>query len=655
MENRKKSPIRMSLIETVMKSLNEDLLAAAARESKIVAAELEGYLKMMTRDSKVANELTRAGIRTSEELLAALKGNRLTTTLKGSLELSVLKSNTKNAKLIDLASENLVRNKMFDKKYAAEIAKGQPALEKALKQAGYSDDAITKIVQKKFNLPTPKPTPPNPKPTPPPPPKVQEWWKRWKDEFLLFLKKKPKWQDVVKWGVGVGLSAAALWWMINEFAPEEKMEDYPPVPPVDDSAWAPCIKELLKSKEGILGTSKSGQVSVTVKTADFPSGVNFYSNGRVFDIAGKKMGTWKCKNNMPRIQAESKIISLKGLLNEQGGEISDETMDSYVDTAVDDLDGYVAEYNLKSLKDILTALKGKTFQGEDATKKFLQFYKEDEGVDFVTDVNSVGVANLSVMAKNMKPQIIAMAKGGGTPPPPIPKSGGKGLDNIDIKWDGAKKDDDGKKDDGTIIPKPKKQVNYHDCSSKDFPYEFGCIAPKIAEIQGCIGVKPQKGYFGPKTLSALKNLEYIKGESVITKEMYDKIKTLPGCGQPVKTDDKKVVNPAPEEKPQAQIPTGGENPDEASLKKPEVAPTPAPTAAEETGEDIYNRLKNQGIFRGREIDNNERVVYKGGKLSASDFEKLDQYFISKGYRRETPTIEDKRYGIKAVWWRQKRR
>lgn len=653
MENRKKSSIRksMSLVETIMGPLNEDLISKAALEGKLLASELEGYLKMMTKDSKVANELTRSGIRTSEELLTALKGNRLTSTLKGSLELSILKSNTKNPKLIELAAENLVRNKSFDQKYAAEFAKGQPAYEKALKQAGYSDDAITKIVQKKFNLQKPKPVPPNPTPKPTPPKPLKTWWEKWKTRLLEFLKTKPNWKKLVAWGAGLGISAAALWWMIDSFASDQKGDDFPPVPPVDDSEWAPCIKELITSKEGTVMTlENSGLVVVRVVTQEYPQGLNFMANGRVADVATKKMGTWKCKNGAPTIQAESKRISLKGLLNEQSGEVTDEQMDSYVDSAVDDLDGYVAEYNLKSLKDILTALKGKTYQGEDATKKFLQFYKEDEGVDFVTDVNSVGVANLSVMAKNMKPQIIAMAKGGGVTPPTPPKSGSIGLSNIDITWDGDKKED-GKKDDGKIVPKPKKGVNYHDCSSKDFPFEFGCIAPKIAEIQGCIGVKPQKGYFGPKTLSALKNLEYIKGESVITKEMYDKIKTLPGCGQPVKTDDKKVTAPAPEEKPQPQMPTNGENPDAAGLKKPEVAPekTPAPATPEETGQDIYNRLQRQGFFRGRKIGENDRVPYKGGELPGGDVEKLDQFFGDNGYKRFRPAQEGKRYGEKYVW------
>ena len=67
------------------------------------------------------------------------------------------------------------------------------------------------------------------------------------------------------------------------------------------------------------------------------------------DIVGKKMGTWKCKGTTAVIK-EAQKISLSGLLNEQGSEVTSDVMDSYVDAAVDDLDGYVAEYNLKNLQ-----------------------------------------------------------------------------------------------------------------------------------------------------------------------------------------------------------------------------------------------------------------------------------------------------------------
>ena len=671
MENKNYSPIRnkMSLIETIKQSLDEDLIASAAREGKLVASELEAYLKIMIKDQKIAAELTKNGIRTAEELLAALKGNRLSKTLKGSLELGVLKSNTKNAKLIDLASENLVRNKVFDQKYAAEFAKGQPAYEKALKQAGYSEDAITKIVQKKFNQIDPKTGKPyarpetiakkdigatsgkpNPKPNvPPPPSNIKSLWEKWKTRLQEQLKKKRSWKEMVAWGAGLSIGAAALWYMMDQFvADDEKPAETPPTPPADDTQWAPCVKELLDSKEGtLMQVGASNLTVVRLVTAEYPEGLNFVSNGRVGDIKTGKMGSWKCKDGEVKVQKESIIMSLTRLvLSEQANEISDETMDTYVDDAVDDLDGYVAEYNLQSLFDILTALKGKTNNGEDATKKFLQYYKEDEDADFVSDVQGVGVANLSVKAKNMKTQIIALANNTSAQPVTPPVAGKIGLSKIDISWDGEKPAET-PVGGGSVGGGGKSGVNYHDCSSKDFPLEFGCISPKIAEIQGCLGITPQKGYFGPKTKRTMESTYNLS--SGITKTIYDEVKAK--CGEPAKTDDNKVVTPAPEEKPQAQMPTNGENPDAAGLNKPEVAPekTPEPAVPEETGRDIYNRLEKQGFFRGSKIGENNRVPYKGGKLPNSDVQKLDQFFGDEGYKRFEPAKEGKRYGEKYVW------
>jgi hypothetical protein len=138
------------IVEEKSTDINEDLLASAAREGKLIASELEGFLKMMKQDSKISAELVKSGIRDAEELLLALKGNRLSAALKGSLELNILKSQTTNAKLIDLASENLSRNQKFLQKYSNEIKQGQPQFEAALKKSGYSNRAITKIVEKAY-------------------------------------------------------------------------------------------------------------------------------------------------------------------------------------------------------------------------------------------------------------------------------------------------------------------------------------------------------------------------------------------------------------------------------------------------------------------------------------------------------------------------
>jgi hypothetical protein len=670
MENKNSLQIsnRMSLIETIKKSLDEDLIASAAREGKLVASELEAYLKIMIKDQKIAAELTKNGIRTAEELLAALKGNRLTKTLKGSLELSVLRSNTKNAKLIDLATENLVRNKKFDEAFAVEFAKGQPAYEKALKQAGYSEDAITKIVQKKFNQIDPKTGKPyarpetiakkdigatsgKPKPNvPPAPSNIKSLWEKWKGKIQEQLKKKPSWKQLVAWAAGLGIGSAALWFMMDGFAAGEKPADTPTTPPADDTAWAPCIKELLDSKEGRIAQVGSSKLTVVVvQTPEYPEGLNFVSNGRVADVKTKKMGSWKCKDGQVKIQAESKIMSLtKLVLNEQANEISDETMDSYVDTAVDDLDGYVGESNLKSLKDILTALKGKTYQGEDAIKKFLEFYKQDEGVDFETDVNSVGVANLSVMAKNMKPQIIALSKNLSTSQNVTPPAGKTGLSKIDITWDGEKKGE--AQIGGADAARKKSGINYHDCSSKDV-FEFGCISPKLAEIQGCLGITPQKGYFGPKTKRTLEGLGYDLSKG-ITLDMYNDIKTNK-CGKVADEPARKKYSDAELSPITAQ-----------KIKLPDTATKLGDLTGKikpidmggtsNNGESLYKMLQsNYGDGSKPEFpyifSEGGRLKYKGEFMGGNAKDQLSQYVATLGYREEPIKDKDKSYGVKYVW------
>jgi hypothetical protein len=128
----------------------------------IAARELEGVLKTMMKDTKIANELKnvsltdakglKTGVRTAEELANAIKLNKLSSSLRGELELAILKSRTTNKSLIDAAASNLTRNKQFLSKYSTELAQGQVAYEKALKNAGYSEDAITSIVKQTENL-----------------------------------------------------------------------------------------------------------------------------------------------------------------------------------------------------------------------------------------------------------------------------------------------------------------------------------------------------------------------------------------------------------------------------------------------------------------------------------------------------------------------
>ena len=140
------------------KSVVTDVVTAGG----IATRELEGVLKTMMKDTQVASALKKVtlydakgmktGIRTAEELVNAIKLDKLTRFLKGELELAILQSKTTNKVLIDAAASNLVRNKSFLNKYSTSLGKGQAEYEKALKSAGYSEEAISSIVKQTENI-----------------------------------------------------------------------------------------------------------------------------------------------------------------------------------------------------------------------------------------------------------------------------------------------------------------------------------------------------------------------------------------------------------------------------------------------------------------------------------------------------------------------
>jgi uncharacterized protein YoxC len=526
-----------------LKSVNPSLFKTLEDIIKFGKAEgkpIEGYT--------AANKTNRTVINNVDDLVYSIKAGGMTAETMGQFYKGMLKSaNTPRTIINEIVPEIIV-----DKGFVNTYGKMTPnEMANELRNRKYSDAAIEEILGQTKKNPNWKNTRKvgtaerkakrtnsgkNTTQTPTtngsgvPPQQTKTLTERAKELIDNIKNKKMSWGKLVAWAAGIGIGVTALWWWlynnsdtIPDGTPETEPKD-------NNSQWAPCINELIKSGEGTVGRpSASGEISVTYlpdsagEKIKYPQGLYFYSNGRVKDIAANKMGTWKCKGTTPVI-AESQKISISGLLKEQSSEVDVKTMSNYVDVAVDDLDGLVDTGNLTSLLNILKALNGKTFQGKNAISEFLSLYKEDEGGDdFIADVNSVGVKTLGSEAILAKREVITLAKSGGaaaTTTPDTTQSGKVGLSKIDITWDGEKTKDDGSK---PIVKPVKKGTNYHDCSSKEV-FEFGCISPKIAEIQGCLGITPQKGYFGPKTRKALTDMF---GETSlaggITKDMYDKV------------------------------------------------------------------------------------------------------------------------------------
>lgn len=691
------------IVEDESTDINEDLFASAAREGKLVAAELEGFLKTMKQDSKISAELTRAGIRDAEELLAALKGNKLSSTLKGSLELNVLKSQTTNAKLIDLASENLARNQKFLQKYSNEIKQGQPQFEAALKKAGYSDRAITKIVEKSYlkkpsglqtvgskekeiaNIKTGE----NQRVGINYDSKTGKWTittQRLKDKLAATQKAKTvladaknksiieklkelfkNGKDVISTGtiagikrvkiskklLGLALALGGGYVLYSLLSPKGDGSDIElvdenniPIPLTPQKGeWATCIQDLLNNKSGSLVTTESGQMYVYVKTTgdesyDTAGGLKFFMNGRVFTYDNSKKGSWTCESGKVQTIPES-------FINEASGEASAQEIQTAAKELDDQLSGDFFEGDSTDMQDALEVIKGlsgKTYKGKSAIETLKVAYKKLSGGDLVNDVKTK-LKNLDFVGGEAKTDALALL----STSTPTPTKGG--LSGISITWDteGGSGNTGGGKGGSTGGGKSGGS-KYHDCS--DFPMKPGCKSPRIKELQYCLGMeeKFQTGNFGPKTSKSIESsitdgkvksttLEAFKTNGV-TKELFDEV--MKNC------KGSKSETPTTGTTSGSTVTKSGETTTNTSV--PPVSAEKTTSQKGETPDELYRRLvKNKYLFgrlRGR------RVVYKGPDLSKEEKDKLIQYMDSTGYRLSRFN-NDYKSGDKLVFKRNK--
>ena len=504
-----------------------------ARSSKLVAGELESVLTALKGDSKLTKDLSL--IRTNEELLAALKGNKISSLVKGAMDLHFLKSGTANTKLIDAAASNLTNNNIFRQTFAEDMLAGQVQYEKALKAEGYSNRAITSIVGKTKNIrpeelqnyakqykeikgkkitttPTGAKKPTDPSFTS----KIKNWTKTKGEELKKLLKSGKNWKKILAWGLGLGIPAVVLYWMVKDSG-ETIPQDLPTTPPTD-SEWSPCIQNLINDKSGVVAVSPRGEISVLVtKTGnseyDNAGGLKFYSNGRVWSSDNTKKGSWTCKGG----EAQTNEMSL----NEQ----TSSEIDSDVETMIDLLDFPVTS---NDMQDALVMLK--KYSTSPKGKEFLQSYKDagigggslKKSVSYITTTK----ASSSRAKREMLSLISQIESGKTTTPTPTttPTTGG-GIGNINITWDGEKTakpvTPDVKSSGGGTSSGSTRKSRFTDRNK--FPYSIGHRSPIIKEVQICFGFpkKWQTGNFGPITLKKLRDLY---GVSEINEYTYNLIK-----------------------------------------------------------------------------------------------------------------------------------
>ena len=213
-----------------------------------------------------------------------------------------------------------------------------------------------------------------------------------------------------------------------------------------------------------------------------------------------------------------------------------------------------------------------------------------------------------------------------------------GIGNINITWDGET---------APVTTEPVKtepvktdNPNYHDCSSKDFPLEFGCVSPKIAEIQKCLGITPQKGNFGPKTKKGLEDLQYNLSGG-ITKEIYDKIKSAcnPTTGSTATVTGSTTGSTA--------TVTG------STTGNTTTAPITPPAVPDEP---VFDRNRLQELLASKNLVKKRKgviVKWVGPELEGNDYYILDKYLIDKGYiqkkQRETGDRDDEDVTMKYKW------
>lgn len=632
-------------------------LGIAAREGKFAAKEIESvYKTLKLRGSASAKLFAKAGVKNADDFLKLIKNDFVSMDkastklpkllpkeaqqLRGSFELGILKSNSTNAKLLDIAADNLAKDGRFIEKYKA--VGSETDLVNKLKQNGYSDQGAKAIAKKRTfykNNPIkkkPDPTKPNPNPNPKPvPPQYKKWW----DDLIKWLKQKKTWKQILAWGLGVGIPATILYNMVTSSG-EELPADIEE-PKIDDS-WAPCIQDLLKSKQGVLNTNKDGSVSVLVKSTEYPAGLMFYSNGRVFNIQTKQKGSWSCKNSKPTIQ-ESRKMSLMGIINEQGDDIAGD-----VDKMIDYLDFPVSYNNLVNAKTLLS-----NYSKNGKGKEFLELYQQSGlgGGSLGKSLKYIATTEpKSVQAKNQLIKLYDEIRSGKVTNTETTDTAGLG--NINITWDGSPTPPTPHPEPEPPNPNPKPK--YKDCSSIDINkqgIEFGCKHPIVLEIQKCIfkdNPKYQTGNFGPKTMEKV-------GGNVITKEFYEK--TMANCGSSSNVTTSDVTNSGGGYKPKG---LGKVDPSKYSIygNDSENPTNPTNVTSEETPEQFYNRLKSEGLIIGDEAKTyfadgtsygpSRRIKYKGPDLSPNQLSSLDSVIGTLGYTRMKQKL-DKRYGDKYVW------
>jgi hypothetical protein len=667
-------------MKTNQKILNEDLksLVAGVTVAKDLRPEVQStfnsILKFAKDDKTPIMGFTKKSkqqatqITSIDDLFYAIKNGGMDAKSTGQFYKGILKSPTADGEMVKLASKSLVESEMFLKQYGNLTDK---QLRKILGEKKYSQGGIEAIVgetktnknflnakkivklEEKLKQTTSggkKPMKPQGKNKPSTLSKITT---SIGEKISQMVSGKWNWKRIVKWCAGLGITGAALWWYFyssNGPVPD----DTPEIEPVDESTWGPCLNYMIKNMGARIKQSPTqGMVVTTVPNAEYPGGLQFYSNGRMVNLQTKDKGTWKCvggqaqtNENMSKTQVNESLGQIvKRVLNERFlMEQSNSQIDNDVEDMIDYLDFPVYGNDYVNIYNLL-----KKYGANGKYKEFAEQYN-DSGfakTSLRSDINSI--YTIDAAPTRMKKQILALLdqiESGKVLPSTSTsntKTGSTGFkmttlkeQELQMSWDKDRKPGGGDGNSGGGGSTTTRKT-YYDCTNVNIettPLTYGCKSSKIGEIQKCLGVSVDNK-FGPNTRKALIDNAYDMSKG-ITKEIYTKV--LSACN------------------PTASSTEGGADvkylrtPIKLDLGAVPQMPTKKTSGSSDsssmTDAQFYQSFVDSGLITRNLIG---RIVYKGQVLEPEEKSKLDNQMASMGYSptREAATDEGERY----VWKR----
>lgn len=295
------------------------------------------------RGVKVGSQNKNNILTTVDELMYALKtADGMLPETVGLLNQGLLKAKSTPVNMVDDIAKDVVAQENFIRRYGQ---KTPSDFKRSLEAAGYSPNAVNKLIEHANKNPafkkqiakgiakrrTASGKEKNMKPktdgsTVPPQQKTTLMSKA--RELMDMVKvKKMTWKEVLAWGAAIGVGALALWWFLydSDTVPDDLPEDEP----TDTGEYAACIQKLINDGKAEIVSSPSGEISVTVLSSiDYPGGIKFYSNGRVFDVASRKMGKYTCKEGQLTIAEQDLMPYAYQYSRDNQTNTSPETQDS---------------------------------------------------------------------------------------------------------------------------------------------------------------------------------------------------------------------------------------------------------------------------------------------------------------------------------------